>query len=205
MRLRLLIPVVLLLVTSCASIRDMANSIMSLKDMQFRVVRVENMRVAGVDVSRLQNLKGLSASDAFKLLDAYHSKRLVTTFTLYVEARNPNDGSGGAKPADLTLKALPWKLYIDERPSVSGDIRTEVAIPGGGTSAPFPLEISVDLSSVINDRGYEDLMALALSIGGLNSQPTKLMVEATPTVSTPYGIMKSPRPIRIVNTEFRAR
>jgi hypothetical protein len=105
----------------------------------------------------------------------------------------------------LTLKALPWKLYIDERPSVSGDIRSEVAIPGGGTSAPFPLEISVDLSSVINDRGYEDLMALALSIGGLNSQPTKLVVEATPTVSTPYGIMKSPRPIRIVNTEFRAR
>lgn len=197
--------VVLLLVTSCASIRDMANSIMSLKDMQFRVVRVENMRVAGVEISRLNSLKNISASDAYNLLQAYHTKKLQTTFTVFVEARNPNDGSGGGKPASLTLKSLPWKLYIDDRPSVSGDIRNEVAIPGGGTSAPFPLEISVDLTQVINDRGYEDLMALALSIGGLNSEPTKLMVEATPTVSTPYGVMTSPRPVRIVNTEFRAK
>ncbi|MBU3678143.1 MAG: hypothetical protein FGM32_00860 [Candidatus Kapabacteria bacterium] len=205
MILRSIAVIVLLLVTSCASIRDMANSIMSLKDMQFRVVRVENMRVAGVNVSRLNNLKGLSATDAYNLLQAYHTKKLQTTFTVFVEARNPNDGSGGGKPASLTLKALPWKLYIDDRPSVSGDIRSEVAIPGGGTSDPFPLEISVDLSSVINDRGYEDLMALALSIGGLNSEPTKLIVEATPTVSTPYGVMTSPRPVRIVNTEFRAK
>ncbi|MEY3386286.1 MAG: hypothetical protein RIR53_1097 [Bacteroidota bacterium] len=197
--------VVLFLVASCASIRDMANSIMSLKDMQFRILRVENMRIVGVDVSRLRSISDVSVVDAAKLLTAYRSKRLTTTFTVYVEARNPNDGSGGAKPADLTLKELPWQLFIDDKPTISGAIRKEVGIPGGQTSAPFPLEIEVDLTKVIGDRGYEDLMALALSIGGLNSEPTKVMVEATPTVSTPYGVVKSPRPIRIVNTEFRSR
>lgn len=203
--LRPTLVVVILLLTSCASIRDMANALMSLKDMQFRIVRVENMRVAGVDVSRMSNLSNLSPGDAYNLLQAYHTKKLRTSFLVYVEARNPNDSSGGAKPADLKLKELPWQLYIDDRPTISGVVRNDIVIPGGQTSAPFPLQIEVDLSQVINDRGYEEIMGLALSIGGLNAEPTKLMVEATPTVSTPYGIVKSPRPIRIVNTEFRAR
>lgn len=203
--MRALVLVGLFLLTSCASVRQMASSLMSLKDMQFRITRVENMRVSGVDVSRLRSLSDVSAMDAIRLVEAFRSKRLTTTFTVFVEARNPNDGGGGAKPADLTLKELPWQLYIDGKQTISGAIRKEIAIPGGQTSAPFPLEIEVDLTKVITDRGYEELMALALSIGGLNSEPTKIMVEATPVVGTPFGIVRSPSPIRIVNTEFRSR
>ncbi|MBU3699513.1 MAG: hypothetical protein FGM33_05805 [Candidatus Kapabacteria bacterium] len=203
--MRTLVVFALVLLTSCASVRQMANSLMSLKDMQFRIVRVENMRIVGVDVSRMRSISDVSAMDAVKLLSAFRSKQLTTTFTVYVEARNPNDGGGGGKPADLTLKELPWQLYIDDKPTISGAIRKEVGIPGGQTSAPFPLEIEVDLTKVITDKGYEELVALALSIGGVNSQPTKLMVEATPVVGTPFGVMKSPSPIRIVNTEFRSR
>lgn len=203
--MRSLIVLCLLLVTSCASVRQMANSLMSLRDMQFRIDRVENMRVVGVDISRLRSLSDVSAMDAIRLLDAYRSKRLTATFTVYVEARNPNDGGGGSAPADLTLRELPWQLYIDGKPTISGAVRKEIPIPGGQTSAPFPLEIEVDLTKVITDRGYEELMSLALSIGGVNSEPTKVMVEATPVVGTPFGIWKSPSPIRIVNTEFRSR
>ncbi|MFN6112374.1 MAG: hypothetical protein ACK47W_01335, partial [Bacteroidota bacterium] len=107
--------------------------------------------------------------------------------------------------ADLTLKELPWQLYIDGKQTISGSIRKEIAIPGGQTSAPIPIEIEVDLTKVITDRGYDELMSLALSIGGVNAEPTKLMVEATPVVNTPFGVWKSPSPIRIVNTEFRSR
>jgi hypothetical protein len=203
--MRSLLLVGLLLLTSCANVRQMANSLMSLRDMQFRIVRVENMRVVGVDVSRLRSLSDVSVIDALKLADAYRSKRLTTTFTVYLEARNPNDGGGGGKPADLTLKELPWQLYIDGKQTISGAIRKEIAIPGGQTSAPIPLEIEVDLTKVLTDRGYDELMSLALSIGGVNSEPTKVMVEATPVISTPFGMLKSPSPIRIVNTEFRSR
>ncbi|MFN4909239.1 MAG: hypothetical protein ACK475_10540 [Bacteroidota bacterium] len=203
--MRTLLIVGLLLLTSCANVRQMANSLMSLRDMQFRIVRVENMRVVGVDVSRLRSLTDVSAMDAIRLADAFRSKRLTTTFTVYLEARNPNDGGGGSKPADLTLKELPWQLYIDGKQTISGSIRKEIAIPGGQTSAPIPIEIEVDLTKVITDRGYDELMSLALSIGGVNAEPTKLMVEATPVVNTPFGVWKSPSPIRIVNTEFRSR
>ncbi|MFN6114048.1 MAG: hypothetical protein ACK47W_09950, partial [Bacteroidota bacterium] len=88
--MRTLLIVGLLLLTSCANVRQMANSLMSLRDMQFRIVRVENMRVVGVDVSRLRSLTDVSAMDAIRLADAFRSKRLTTTFTVYLEARNPN-------------------------------------------------------------------------------------------------------------------
>lgn len=193
-------------VTSCGSIKELTNAIMSMKDMQFRIVRVENMKVAGVNTAKMGSTEDITPTDVMRLLEAYHSKNIKATFTVMLEAKNPNDGSvAGSKPMDLTLKELPWTLFVDDRNVISGNIQNEVSLAGGGTSAPFPIQVSMDVSKVFYDKGYEEIMKALLSIGGVNGTPATIKLKARPTVSTPYGIMKSPNDITIVATEFTGR
>jgi hypothetical protein len=140
------------------------------------------------------------------LLEAYHAKNVKATFTVELEAKNPNDGTvTNTKPLDLTLKELPWTLYFDERTVVSGVVRKDIPLAGGATSSAIPVDITMDVSKVLFDKGYEEIMQSVLALGGANGSAAKLTVKGRPTVSTPYGIVKSPNDITIVSTEFRSK
>lgn len=206
MKYRFFIVIALVLVTSCASIREMTNALMSMKDMQFRISKVANMKIAGIDVSRLTSAADIQPMDAMRLVQAYHSKSIKATLTVLLEAKNPNDGSTpNTKPATLTLKELPWTLYYEDRQVVSGVVRKDIPINGGSVSQPIPLDVTMDLSSILFEKGYEEIMQAVLDLGGANGSPAKLTIKAKPTVSTPFGIMTSPNEISIVSAQFRAQ
>jgi hypothetical protein len=206
MIIRIVAVLTVVLVSSCASIRDLTNAVMSMKDMQFRIVRVTGLKIAGIDAARLSSVSDIGPTDALRLLEAYHSKSVKATFTVLLEAKNPNDGSvASTKPLDLTLKELPWTLYFDERTVLSGVVRKEIPLAGGATSSPIPVDITMDVSKLLFDKGYEEIMQSVLALGGANGSAAKLTVKARPTVSTPFGIVKSPNDITIVSTEFRSK
>lgn len=206
MGFRLLIGVVLVLVSSCASIKELTNAVMSMKDMQFRILRVANLKVAGIEASRLSSMSDVGPMDAVRLLESYHSKSVKATFTVMLEAKNPNDGmSANTKPLDLTLKELPWTLMLDDRTVLTGLVKRDIPLTGGATSQPIPIEITMDVSKILFDKGYDEIMNTLLELGGANGSPARISVKARPTVSTPYGIVKSPGDITIVSTEFRGR
>jgi hypothetical protein len=50
---RVVAVLILVFVTSCGSIREMTNALMSMKDMQYKISHVGNMKISGVDISRL--------------------------------------------------------------------------------------------------------------------------------------------------------
>lgn len=203
---RVLAVLALLVLTSCGSLREMTNALMSMKDMQFKISRVGDMKISGVDVSRLSSISDVNPTQTVRLLEAYHSKNIKASFTVYLEAKNPNDGSvANTKPLDLTLKELPWTLFLDDRTVVSGVVRKDIPLTGGSVSGPIPLEIVMDVSKVLFENGYDEIMKTMMEIGGPNGSPARLTIKARPTVSSPYGIIKSPNDITIVSTEFRAR
>jgi hypothetical protein len=206
MMIKILAVLTLFVVTSCGSIREMTNALMSMKDMQFRINRVTGMKISGIDVSQLSAITDVSPTEAVRLLEAYHAKNIKATFVVEVEAKNPNDGSAAnTKPLDLTLKELPWTLYFDDREVVSGTVKKDIPLTGGSSSQPIPIEIAMNVSKVISEKGYDEIMQSLLALGGANGSPAKLTIKARPTVSSPYGIIKSPSDITIVSTEFRSR
>jgi len=206
MKYRPLLLLCVLLLTSCASIREMTNALMSMKDMQFRISKVTNMKLAGIDVSRFSSVADIQPMDAMRLMQTYGSKSVKATLTVMLEAKNPNDGSTpSAKPATLTLKELPWTLFYEDKRVVSGVVRKDIPITGGAVSEPIPLEVTVDLSSILFEKGYEEIMQAVIDLGGANGSPAKLTIKAKPTVSTPFGIMTSPNEIVIVSAQFRAQ
>lgn len=188
---------------SCATLTDMASVIAGLKHLQFKLSGVRDFRLLGIDIGGKAALSDFSAMDAYKAVQAYQSKKLPVEFVLDVLAVNPNDGTGGSRKSTSTLTGLECRLLIDGKPTVTGNIDEPFEIPGTGQESVVPMRLSMDLFEFFADRRYDDLMALALSLGGKNRSATKIVLDAQPTVSTPFGPITYPDRITIVSTEFR--
>lgn len=192
-----------LFLAGCANISNITNSLTALDKLEFKVSGIEDMRLVGVDVSRISDPTKLSIPDALALTNAFQKKSLPASFTLNVDARNPNTGSGGKRSVPLTLNGFDWRLLLDDVQTVSGDIARPIDIPGTSSATVIPLAINLDLYQFFASRGYDGILNLALALGGVNGSTSKVKLDAQPSVGTPFGQMTYPSRITIVDTEFR--
>ena len=79
------------LVTSCS----VYETIVNLSRLQFKLGDVNNFELNGIDISGKSKLEDFNFQDLLKLTTAFSSGSLPVTFMLNVEAKNPNDGTGG--------------------------------------------------------------------------------------------------------------
>lgn len=192
-----------LLLQSCATLGDMASALANLQRLKFKIGSVRDFRLLGLDISGKSRLSDFSATDILRVAQSYTSRRLPVEFVVDVLAVNPNDGTGGTAKTASTLTALECRLLIDGKPTVYGNIDRPVEIPGTGQESVIPLRLSLDLLEFFGDKRYEDLVALALAIGGRSGSAARLSLDAQPTVSTPLGPITYPGRLTIISTEFR--
>lgn len=185
--------------TSCKTLNQIKDSIVNLQRLEFKLDNVNNFRLAGVDLSNIKSVSDLSIMDGIKLTKAFADKKLPAQFVLNVAANNPNDGTGGSKQSAATLTSLDWKLYIDNKETIAGDINKDIVIPGTGQSETIPLVMNIDLYQFFGNKGYEDIINLALAIGGQGGSASRLKLDARPTVKTPVGNINYPNRITIVD------
>jgi len=195
----LLLSVILLLTTSSCSVYETMVNISRLK---FKLGAVNNFTVSGINISNKSSLQDFNAMELLNLTQVIATGKLPASFTLNVEAKNPNDGTGGYPKTDATLKAFPWRLEIDNVETISGNIGTPVSVPGTGQITNIPLTMNVDLIEFFGNKGYENLLNLALALGGQQGSSSKLSLFATPTVSSPLGDIKYPSELKIVDQSF---
>jgi hypothetical protein len=186
------------LVTSCSVYETVVN----LSRLQFKLGDINNFELNGIDISGKSKLEDFNFQDLLKLTTAFSSGSLPVTFMLNVEAKNPNDGTGGYKRADANIKSFPWRLLVNDKEAVSGDINERIFVPGTGEITEIPIEIKLDLIELFKNKGYEDLIDLALALGGKKGSSSKLTLYATPTVTTSLGDIKYPGELKIVDKEF---
>ena len=188
---------------SCATLQQIGDALMNLKRLQFKLGGVNNFLLAGVRISQFSSLSDFSPSDGFKLLNAFRNNSLPAEIVLEVLALNPNDGTGGSSQTVTTLSSLESRLLIDGEPTVTGNIDQPIQIPGTGQAASIPIRMTLDLFNFFGNKGYEDIIGLALAIGGKQGSTSRLALDALPRVSTPYGEIEYPGRIKIVDKEFR--
>ena len=177
-------------------------TIVNLSRLQFKLGNVNGFLLNGVSISDKAKLDDFSAFDIIKLSTAVVQGSLPVSFTLNVEAKNPNDGTGGYKKTDATLKSFPWRLNLDEKEILTGNISSPVSVPGTGDATIIPIQISVDLVKLFKDQGYESLINLALNLGGKGGSASKLTIYAKPTVTSPLGDITYPGELKIVSVEY---
>jgi len=195
----IILSIVLLLTTSSCSIYQ---SMVNLSRLNFKLGGVNNFRVGGINISNKKSLNDFNPIEVISLSQAISTGTLNATFTLNVEAKNPNDGTGGYPKTDAILKSFPWRLEVDDVETISGNISSPVSVPGTGEVTNIPLSISIDLIEFFGNKGYENLVNLALTLGGQEGSTSKLSLYASPTVSSPLGDIKYPGEIKIVEQTF---
>lgn len=188
---------------SCAALNEMAAALANLQRLRFKIGDVHGFRLAGIEIGGKTRLSQFNALDALALLNTFRTNKLPADFVLDVLAVNPNDGTAGTTRTASTLTSLECRLLIDGKVTVSGNIERPIEIPGTGQESVLPIRLSLDLMEFFGDKRYEDLIDLALAIGGANRTATRLALDAQPRVTTPFGVMTYPGRITIVSTEFR--
>jgi hypothetical protein len=192
-----------LALSSCAALDEMASVLANLQRLKFKLSGVRDFRLLGIDIGGKAKLSEFSALDAVRLVQSYTSQKLPVEFVVDVLAVNPNDGTGGTRKTTSTLTGLECRLLIDGQPTVVGNIDQPIEIPGTGQESVIPLRLSLDLLEFFAGKQYEDLVQLALALGGKNAAPARIALDAQPTVSTPLGPITYPGRVTIVSTEFR--
>jgi hypothetical protein len=183
----------------CTGLYD---AIVNLQRLQFKLDKVTGMKLAGVSLSTIERPANLSVLDAASLLANFTQGRFPVEFTLNVLAKNPNDGTGGTKNASAVIKNLAWRLFVDNNETIKGNIGG-ITVPGIGQVTNIPIGMSFDLLQFFRNAGYENLLNLALALGGRNGTASRITLKATPTVETPFGNITYPGEFDIVDHEFR--
>ena len=177
-------------------------TIVNLSRLKFKIANVNNFSIAGISFANKRSIQDFNALEVIKLTAAFTNGSLPATFTINIDAVNPNDGTGGYPKTNATLKSFPWRLLLQDKETISGGLNSPVTVPGTGESTLIPLGISVDLYSFFRDKGYNDLINLALNIGGYGGDPSKVTLYARPTVTSQIGDLTYPQEIKIVNYEY---
>jgi hypothetical protein len=170
--------------------------------LKFKLGNVTDFTLSGITVSNKSRLADFNAIDLLKISSSYAQANFPVSFTLNVEAVNPNDGTGGYPNTNATLKSFPWKLILDNKETVIGNIAQPVAVPGTGQAAIIPLQVNMNLISFFKEKGYESLINLALNLGGKGGSASQITLYAKPIISTVLGDLSYTQELKIVDYEF---
>jgi hypothetical protein len=177
-------------------------TIVNLSRLQFKLGDVNGFSLNGVSLSNKSKLSDFNAIELLKISQAVANGTLPVSFTLNVQAKNPNDGTGGYSNTNATIRDFPWRLLINDKETISGGLGNPVTVPGTGEISNIPLTMNLDLVKFFQNKGYEDLINLALTLGGKTGSSSNLTLYAQPTVSTSLGPIKYPNELRIVSVQF---
>lgn len=179
-----------LFLPGCQTLREVA----SLRKVDFDLDRVSNVRLAGIDVSRIRSYEDLGMMDVARLTAAVATKKLPLDLVVHVRAENPPENRVQAR-----LVRLDWTLFLDDHETVSGIFDEPVAFEPG-EARDLPVTVSLDLVQFF-DKSARDLVELALALSGQGGAPKRISLKATPTIDTALGPIRYPNPITIVSRE----
>jgi len=195
LRLHRLVPALvglLLLAPGCTTLQELA----ALRAVDFALDRVTDGFLAGVDIDRVRTSRDLGAGDIARLTAAAVRGEMPLSFTLHLDATNPESNGVPAR-----LVQLDWTLFIDDTETVSGVYNDERLIEPG-TTADIPVGIELDLVRFFGDNA-PDLINLALNLAGAGGDPARLSLRARPTINTSIGPISYPGYITISHTVGR--
>lgn len=174
----------------------------NLSRVKFKLGNVSNITAAGVNIMHKNKLQDFSAGEVLSLTSAVSKGALPINLVLNVEAKNPNDGTGGYPSTSAVIKSFPYRFLVNDKQVVSGNISSAVSVPGTGETSIIQLNIGFDLFQVVQSGSYNDLVNLALSLGGIGKGNSNVALYAKPVISTSIGDISYPQEIKIVELQF---
>jgi hypothetical protein len=201
-RLKLFIPLLLIFALSNISC-SVYQTIVNISRLKFKIGVVNNLTFCGVNLSNKKSINDFSALEVLKLTASFTNGSMPASFILNINAVNPNNGTGGYPNTNATIVSFPWRLLLDNKETVTGNLASPVTIPGTGAETVIPIQITVDLYKFFREKDYQSILNLALNLSGKGgSSSSSIIIYAKPVVSSPLGDISYPQELKIINYEY---
>jgi hypothetical protein len=165
---------ILILPFSGCGVARQAEQVSALANCEFRIISVENINLAGVELESIKSVSDLGMGDVARILAGFTSPTFPLSLQLNLEGRNPNTKVAG-------LNQLEWILFIDDIQMTSGFLGKPFSIPALG-SANIPVEVGLDLKQVLSGRSATAMLNFCMNLTGVGNTPTRFKIKLKPTV-----------------------
>jgi len=197
-KLLIIIIVSLSILSSCSVYQTISN----ISRLKYKIYSATDYRIAGVVIAEKKSIKDFNSIELLKITSGFINGNLPLTFLLNIEAKNPNDGNGGFARTDLNIASFPWRLFLNEKEIIQGNITEPVFVPGKGESVIIPIKIEFNVAKSFKEKSMDDILLLLLQIGGVHGSTSNLKMVAKPVLGTPFGKLEYPDEITIVDKSF---
>ncbi len=170
----------------CAAMQELA----ALRLVSFAFANVSDVKFVGIPIGPNANYGDLGLADVARVTAAVVTKQAPLEMVAHVSATNPPENRVAAR-----MVGMGWKLFVEDRQALAGDIANPVAIASGQT-VDVPLTVRVDLVQ-LGASGARDMFDLAVAIAGQGTIRKDLRLELTPRVETAIGPLSYPSPVVI--------
>ncbi len=193
-----LIFIILFTFSGCGVVKELT----SFSRLQYRLANLESIRLGSVRINNKTTVRDFSSLDILKLSTAFVRGSLPFEFILNVEVKNPNADSKVTSNTDFRISSFPWRLLLNGKQAVQGNISSPVTIPGNKYMSYIKVGVKFNLVNLIKEKGYEGLVNLALNLAHQKSSPALIELFAKPVVETTMGKINYPEEIKIISMNF---
>ncbi|MCC6348687.1 MAG: hypothetical protein IT347_03730 [Candidatus Eisenbacteria bacterium] len=173
----------------CTAVQELA----ALRLVSFGLSNVSDVKLVGIPIGPGADYSKLGLADVARLAAALVARQAPLELVAHVSATNPPENKVSAR-----LVGLGWKLFVEDRQAIAGNLDTPVEIPSGRT-VDVPVAVRFDLAQ-LGSGGARDLFDLAVAIAGQGAITKDLRLELVPTIETRLGPLTYPSPIVIRRT-----
>jgi hypothetical protein len=169
----------------CAAFQEIA----ALRSVEFSLAGTSGATLAGVPIDSVRSIEQLSSTQIARVGTALAQGRLPLEANLLVRAVNPADN------VQARLMRLDWTLFLDDQETINGTLNQEFVL-SPGEPATVPVQVRLDLLEFFDGR-LEQVVNLALALAGAEGARQRVRLQASPSIQTPVGPIRYPRPISI--------
>jgi len=175
MKKLLVFTIVMVFIQSCDLLQQ-AGQMATLTKCEFRLQSVNQLTLAGINVQSIKKFSDLSLIDAGKITASLASGTLPLSFTLNMEAKNPNRATAGITKID-------WILLIDGIEMTRGLVEQQVTIPPNNGISVIPVKMNLDLKKALSGQSADAILNFGLNLAGVGNTPTRFTMKLQPTLN----------------------
>ena len=183
-----------LILPGCAGVMQQVSEMLALTKCQFRLASVSDVQLAGIPLQG-DNVR-IGPANLLRLQGALTRGALPLGLTVNVEAKNPNTTQAG-------MSRMEWIMLMDGNEITRGVLEKSVVIAPNNGVGNFPLEVEVDLKTLLSGKPLDSMVNLAKNIAGEGDRPTRLTLKVKPSIRVGEQMIPYPDYVTVTH-EFKA-
>jgi LEA14-like dessication related protein len=154
---------------------EVLSGALSFVNCKYEFAGFSNPSVAGINISNVTNINNLNAASLLKLSAGILSGSLPLSFTVNINATNPNSTAA-------QIAGLDWGIDLNSTNVLSGTLDHSVSIPGNGGKTIIPLTIQTDLLQLFKGESKDHIMSFINHLLNTGEGSSNVAIRIRPSV-----------------------